>query len=218
MTHDIGLCTSNQKWMKTKMRTLIFFNSKESEIIAWCSLVVWSCFLLKTHHHCMCYCCRCLLHYIYSSRVNNGNILKSFLVIRIFTCCYVWQGKKWENSFWTCASLFKTIAWIVSWNTLWTIVYSFLQGHQSKWVPRLLMLWWHWQCEKWATIKCDKLRRIHNVIKKWTENKQNARVIGWTNNQMPIPKFTHDKKRAHMISERALCQGLSIRLLRLPHV
>jgi len=32
-----GLCTSSQKWIKTKMKTPLCFNNKGNEIITWCS-------------------------------------------------------------------------------------------------------------------------------------------------------------------------------------
>jgi hypothetical protein len=74
MMCDSGLGTSGQKWIKTKMKTPIRFNSNGNEVIAWCSLNVRSCLLLNTHHRCMCCCCQCSLHHIYVSWINNDDV------------------------------------------------------------------------------------------------------------------------------------------------
>jgi hypothetical protein len=74
LTHDSGLCTSNKKWIKTKMKTLIHFNSKGIEVITYYSFSVWSCFLLNSHHRCICYHCRCSLRHICANWINNDNV------------------------------------------------------------------------------------------------------------------------------------------------
>ncbi len=40
--------------------------------------------------------------------------------------------------------------------------------------------------KKCAIIGCGKPSQVCNVVKKWTEDKQNIGVVGWANNQMTI--------------------------------
>ncbi len=70
-------------------------------------------------------------------------LLKPFLMIKISIRHQVWQGKRWETSFWTCVPFFKTIVVIVSRNVSWVIIRSFPQGHRSKWILISLMVWPH---------------------------------------------------------------------------
>lgn len=86
-----------------------------------------------------------------------------------------------NTSFCTCAPLFKNLVVMVSWKILWATMCSFTHGHQSKWIFKSSMVCPYY--EKCATIRCDKPRWIHNIIKKWMEDKQNASVIGQVNNQ-----------------------------------
>jgi hypothetical protein len=46
-----------------------------------CSLIIWSCFLLNNHHHCMCCRHRCLLNHICANYVNNDNVHQSSKVV-----------------------------------------------------------------------------------------------------------------------------------------
>jgi hypothetical protein len=117
---------------------------------------------------------------------------KPSLVIRISIHHQMWWGKKWENSLWTCAPLSKTIVMIIPQNVLWVVLCSLPQGHQSKWVPRLSMVWPHWHYERWATIECGKPRHVCSVVRKWVEDKWNSSVVGWPNNQTPTPRPTHE--------------------------
>jgi hypothetical protein len=77
MTHDNGMCTSDKKWIKTKMKTPICVNSEGNEIIAWCSFSVRSCHLVSSHHRYMCYCYQCSLHHICANWISNDNIHQS---------------------------------------------------------------------------------------------------------------------------------------------
>jgi hypothetical protein len=81
MMHDNGLCTSNKKWIKTKMKTLIHFNSKGNEVITWRSFNVWSCLFFNNHWSCMCCCHQCSLHHIYANWINTNNIHQSLEVV-----------------------------------------------------------------------------------------------------------------------------------------
>jgi hypothetical protein len=146
MMCDNGLCASGQKIIKMRMKTPICFNGKGNEIIAWCLLNVWPCFFLSSHHCCMCYRHQCLLHHICASQVNNNNVHQGAEAIFNYKdSIHRWmcQGKSWETSVWTCAPLSKTIVAIIFWNVSWVIVCSFLQGHWSKWVFRLSVVWPH---------------------------------------------------------------------------
>jgi hypothetical protein len=59
----------------------------------------------------------------------------------------------------------------------------------------------HQHHERWAIIGCGKPRWIHNVVKKWTKNKQNVSVVGQANNQVLAPRPTHEWRCARMIFE-----------------
>jgi hypothetical protein len=74
MMCDNGLCTSGQKWIKTRMKTPIRFNNKRNEVITWCLFNVWPCLFLNSHHFCMCYYHWCSLHHIYLNWVSNNNV------------------------------------------------------------------------------------------------------------------------------------------------
>jgi hypothetical protein len=81
ITCDSGLCISDKKWIKTKMKTPIRLNSKGNEVIAWCLLSVWSCLFLNNHHCYMCYCHRCSIHHIYANWVSNDDVHQSLKVV-----------------------------------------------------------------------------------------------------------------------------------------
>lgn len=59
----------------------------------------------------------------------------------------------------------------------------------------------HWQHEKCAIVGCGKSRRIHNFVRKWTKDKLNASVVGWSNNQTPVNRPTQDQKHARLVSK-----------------
>ncbi len=48
---------------------------------------------------------------------------------------------------------------------------------------------------KYSTVGCGKSKQVHNITKKWVGNKQNASVVGQTNNQTftikPYTKLEH---------------------------
>ncbi len=87
------------------------------------------------------------VHYTIFMRIKSiimtsMKVWESFLMIRISTHHWVWQGKMWET-LWICVPFFKIIVIIVSQRVLWVVIFSFLYGHQSKWVPKLSMVWAH---------------------------------------------------------------------------
>jgi hypothetical protein len=51
--------------------------------------------------------------------------------------------------------------------------------------------------------RIGKPRHVHNVVRKWAEDKQNANVVGRINNQTSTHGLTHEQKCVHMISKRA---------------
>jgi len=130
-------------------------------------------------------------------------VRKSCLVIKISIHRWVWQGKRWETSFETCAPLSKIIVAIISQNVLCIVVHSFTQGHQSKWVPRLSMVWPHWHNEIWTTVGCGKLKPVPSAQKKWVRDRQKASVVGQINNQAHVHRPTHEQKHVCMISKGA---------------
>jgi len=74
MTCNSGWCTSGQKWIITRVKTLICLNSKGNEVIIWCLFNIWSCLLLNIHHCCMCCYRRCSLHHICVSWISNHDV------------------------------------------------------------------------------------------------------------------------------------------------
>jgi hypothetical protein len=72
MMWDNDLYTKGKKWITTKMITSIHLNSNGNEIIACCSLDIWSNLFLSNHHRCM-YCHQCSLNRFYVSQVSNDN-------------------------------------------------------------------------------------------------------------------------------------------------
>jgi hypothetical protein len=126
-----------------------------------------------------------------------------YLVINISICHWMWQGKMWETSLWTCAPFSKAIVVIIFRNVSWVVVCLVPQRHQSKWVPRLSMVWPHWHYEKWAAIECDNWRHVCNVVRKWVRDNWNACVVGWFNNQTPTLRVAHEWTCVRIISERS---------------
>ncbi len=106
---------------------------------------------------------------------------KPSLVIKIFIQCLVWEGNRWETSFWTCVPLFKAIVATLSQSVLWVVVCSLPQGHWNKWVPRSSMIWSHLHHERWAIERCGKPRQICNVVRKWAKDIWKKSVVGRAN-------------------------------------
>jgi len=98
------------------MKTPICGNSKGNEIIAWCLINIWSCFLLNIHHHYMCCCRRCSLHHICANWVNNDNVHQALEIIYgdkdihsssgvakekvknpLLNMCYTFQSNNYDN-------------------------------------------------------------------------------------------------------------------------
>ncbi len=106
-------------------------------------------------------------------------------MIKILTHEWVWPRKKWETSFYMCASLYKTnscngiLKNIVGYNV-------FIPTHAPKQVDTKMingmftLITW----KNCAIIECGKPRQVCNVVKKWTKDKQNVGVVGWANNQV----------------------------------
>jgi hypothetical protein len=63
----------------------------------------------------------------------------------------------------------------------------------------------HWHHEKCTNVGCGIFKWIHNVIKKWLEDKQNEKVLAWANNQAPIARHVHEWRHAQTTFE-----GMSI--------
>jgi hypothetical protein len=81
MTHYSGLCISDQKWIKTRMKTSIHPNSKGNEIIACYSFGIRSSLFLSSHCHYMCYHHSCSVHHIYANWVENDNVHQSTKIV-----------------------------------------------------------------------------------------------------------------------------------------
>jgi len=124
MKHGNGLCTCRQKWIKTKMKTPICFNTKGNEVITWCLLSIWSCLLLSNHHCCMCCCHWCSLQNIYASWVSYDDIHQGSKVIFSDKDIHSSLGvarEKVGDFHWICVPFSKTIVATVSRNVSWVV-------------------------------------------------------------------------------------------------
>ncbi len=184
-----------------RMKTPIRFNNKGNEIITWCLFDVRSCILLCNHCHYTC-CCWCLLHHIYASRVNDDNVHQSMEIVFNNKNIHLLLGvvkEKVGNLPLNMCFAFQNNNTKISRNVLWVIVCSFPQGHWSKLILKLSMVWSHWHCERCTIIRCGKPRWIHNVVRKWADDKRNVGVVGWINNQALAPGRTHEQRCVHVM-------------------
>jgi hypothetical protein len=153
---------------------------------------------MNSHHRCMCCHYQCSLHHIYAHRVNNDDVHQGSEDIH--SSSSVAREKVGDLPLNMC-SILQNNSCDNIWSVSWVVVHSLLQGHQSKWVPRLSIVWPHKCHEKWETIGCDKPKRIHSVVKKWVEDKWNAGVVKWANKQVPTLRLTCEWRHACMIFE-----------------
>jgi hypothetical protein len=72
------------------------------------------------------------------------------------------------------------------------------------------MVWSHWHHDKCLIIGCGKPRQVHNVVMKLVEDRQNANVVGWVNNQAFALRITHEWKHACMMSKRTFIKREAI--------
>jgi hypothetical protein len=180
------------------MKTPIGLNSKGNKsslnvcstydhVFSWITIIVTCVVIVNVCH---------ILFVWIGSTTTSMKVWKLSLVIRVSTPHWVWRRKMRETSLWTCVSLSKIIVMIISRNASWVVICSFLQGHQSKWVPRSLMIWPHWHYERWVAIVCGKPRRICNAARKWVKDRRNASAVRQVNNQTPTFQPTHEWKHA----------------------
>ncbi len=112
-----------------------------------------------------------------SFKVQNKSLMMT-ISIRL----HVWRGKRWEISLCTWAPFYNVIAAMLFRNVSWVAMHIFRHGEHSKWIPKSLMVWTHLHHERCATIRCGTLKQICNIVRKWVEDKQNEKVLGWINN------------------------------------
>jgi hypothetical protein len=129
-------------------------------------------------------------------------VRKLSLVMIIFTRLCVWWGKKWKTSLYMWAPLFDAIVAMVFWSVSWVVVQSFSHEQHSKWIPKSLMVWQHWHCERCGAIRCDILRQIQSVVRKWVDDKHNEGVLRQANNQAPVVGPAHEWRRARTKSKK----------------
>jgi hypothetical protein len=66
-----------------------------------------------------------------------------------------------------------------------------------------------WQCEKCLTIGCGKPKQVHNVIWKWTKDKQNVSVVRHVNNWTLVVQVTHNWKCVIVTSEGTFTKSVT---------
>jgi hypothetical protein len=162
MTHDSSLCTSSQKWIKTRMKTLKHLNNNGNEVIICCYFEGWSCFheqssslhVLSSLMLVALYLCKRVnndnVHQNLRTVFNDKDIHSSLGVVREkvgylpLNMCSILQSN-------SCDNILKCT---------WAIIHSFPHGHWSKWVPRSSMVWPHWHHERWAIVGCGKPKQV----------------------------------------------------------
>jgi hypothetical protein len=166
------------------MKTPICFNSNGNDVIIWCSLNVWSCIFWVT----IIATCVVVINVRYtiyvrfeSTMIMSIKVQKLFLVIRISIHHCVMKENVGDLLL-TCVPFSKVVVMRISWSVSWVVVHSFPQRNWSKWVRRSSMVWPHSHCERWATVGCGKPKWVHDVVRKWVKDKQNAGVVGQTSN------------------------------------
>jgi hypothetical protein len=164
------MCTSSKKWIKIGMKTPIHLNNKGNNVIICSSLGKWPCLLPSSSIH------YTISLWVESTMIISIKVQKLFLVIKISIYRWVWWRKRWETSFLACVPFSKAIAMTISQSVSWVVICSFPQGHLSKWVHRSSMVWPHWHFERLATMGCGKSKWVHDVVRKWIKDKQNAGV------------------------------------------
>jgi hypothetical protein len=105
-----------------------------ASIIVTCAIVVDVCYTIYVR--------------VGSTMIMSIKVRKLFMMRRISIRHWVWQGKRWEISFWTCVPFSKTIVAIVSRSVSWAVVCSLSQEHRNEWVRRSSMVWSHWHHKK----------------------------------------------------------------------
>jgi hypothetical protein len=130
--------------------------------------------VVKTHYT------KCV--WVISVMTMSTKVRKLFMVMTITTCLRVWWGKTWETILCTWTPLSVEIDVMVFQSLSWVVVHSLLHEQRNKWIPKSSMVWPHWHCERCETIRCGIPRWIHNVIRKWADDKQHEGVLGWINN------------------------------------
>ncbi len=104
-------------------------------------------------------------------------VQKLSLVMIISTCLCVWWGKKWKTSLSMWAPLFNAIVATIFSSVSWVVVQSFSHEQHSKWIPKSSRVWQQWHYERCKDVRCDILRQIQSVERKWVEDKQNEGVL-----------------------------------------
>jgi hypothetical protein len=138
-----GVWTSDKKWIKMIMKTSIHINSKEDEIIVWCSFDLGLCLFLSSHRCCMCCHHQWPLHHICASWINNDKVHQSMKAISNNKNIHsLWdvkeigekpqKKKKVKNLLLNMCFPLQSNNYNIFWNVLWAVVSSLPQGHRSK--------------------------------------------------------------------------------------
>jgi hypothetical protein len=130
------LSTRSKKGVEMRMKTTISLYGHGNEVVSWCTFCIWSwMFFLKW----IVITCVVLDNACYSIYGWVGLVMTTFvkvrkpsLVIRILIIYWVWWGKRWETSLYTCAPLSKIMVVMVSQRVSWAIMCSLSHKHQRK--------------------------------------------------------------------------------------
>jgi hypothetical protein len=128
-------------------------------------------------------------------------VRKSSLVIRISTCRQVWRKKRWETSFLnTCSTLQSNSCNDILKCVMGCCMFTPIRASKqmgTKIVNDMTTLtpWKVGNYRMWQT------KMVHNVIRKWADDKWNVYVVGRTNNQVLALGPTHEQKHVRVISK-----------------
>jgi hypothetical protein len=192
------------------METTIGLYGKGNEMIFWRSLYVGLCLVLSDNCQCMHFCCWSTLHQIYTNQINNDIIYKGTKTIssddNVHSSLCV-AREKVKNLFLYVNFTFRCDNYNCISKHTSTTVGSLSHEQCSKWVPKSSMVWPHWHCERCETIRCDIMKRIWSVIRKWVEDKQNQRVLTQANNQAPVVGPTHEQNCVRTTSKKTAARS-----------
>jgi hypothetical protein len=121
-------------------------NGKGNEVIFWYLLHIWSCLFFWVTIVIACFvmndACSIIFGQAELAMKTFTKVQKPSLMIKK-SIHWVWRKKRWETSFYINVPLSKTKIVMVSQIVLWITMRSFLHKHQSKWIPKSLMVCSH---------------------------------------------------------------------------
>jgi hypothetical protein len=138
------LSTRSKKGVEMRMKTTISFYGHGDEVVSWCMFCIWSWMSFPKWIVVICVvldnACYTIHGWVGLTMTTSAKFWKPSLMIKISIIYWVWWGKRWETSLYTCAPLSKIIIVMVSQIVSWAIMCSLSHNHQRKWIPKSSMV------------------------------------------------------------------------------